>query len=485
MKGHIVYAFAGIGKTEYCKTHSNCIDLEESNFRFLDYNNVEQGKGEEKIFNKNFPQNYYDEIKKCLQKYKYVFVSYNALEFCRQNHIEYSIILPSIKNKEEYIQRYIKRNNSKNFIENLYNNFENYILKEKNDRFAEHIITLRKNEFLADGLKQLLKQSNSKISLIVPIFNCEKYLHSLFDSLTNQTYKNLEIILIDDGSTDKSLDLCKDFAMKDARVKFFHKKNGGVSSARNLGLKFATGKFVCFIDGDDLLEPNYCEDLLKTITKYKADFAYGGIKEVYGNNVNTYGNLNICGNKHDASFFINTFNNFWFPVLWNKIYKRNIIINNKIKFKKLINYNEDTVFNFEYYVNCRKIATTKNIIYDYFIRNGGLTQKGIKDVFNSSYKTIPFRLRYPKMLFGKNDQAVYISSKKILKAIIQQSNMMLKDGLKEEEIFKFFDDCLKKPLVKETIKYITVLENNYNEWFAYNKIFVQKQKDFLIQYIKK
>ena len=104
---------------------------------------------------------------------------------------------------------------------------------------------------------------DKKISIIVPVYNLEKYLPRCLNSVCNQTYKNLEIILVDDGSTDKSSDICDNWAKKDSRIIVIHKKNGGVSSARNAGIKKATGEYIHFVDGDDWLELNCYEKIVE------------------------------------------------------------------------------------------------------------------------------------------------------------------------------------------------------------------------------
>ena len=109
---------------------------------------------------------------------------------------------------------------------------------------------------------------NSLISVIVPVYNVEDYLDRCIESIINQTYKNLEIILVDDGSTDSSGKKCDEYALRDGRIKVFHKENGGVSSARNMGLDIATGDYIGFVDSDDLLEHNMYEMLLNNAEKH-------------------------------------------------------------------------------------------------------------------------------------------------------------------------------------------------------------------------
>lgn len=110
------------------------------------------------------------------------------------------------------------------------------------------------------------------VSIIVPVYNVEKYVKECVDSIINQTYKNIEIILVDDGSTDSSGKICDDFAKIDERVKTIHKKNGGLSDARNEGVKYARGKYVSFIDGDDYISPYFIEILIKVKEENSCDF---------------------------------------------------------------------------------------------------------------------------------------------------------------------------------------------------------------------
>ena len=113
-----------------------------------------------------------------------------------------------------------------------------------------------------------------KISVVVPVYNVEKYLRKCIDSIINQTYKNLEIILVDDGSPDKCGEICDEYAKKDNRVKVIHKKNAGVSSARNDGIDNATGEYIIFVDSDDWLEDNAIEIMVDKLNEYDYDCVF-------------------------------------------------------------------------------------------------------------------------------------------------------------------------------------------------------------------
>jgi glycosyltransferase involved in cell wall biosynthesis len=116
-----------------------------------------------------------------------------------------------------------------------------------------------------------MMEKTAKVTVIVPVYNVEKYLRKCLNSLINQTYKNLEIIVINDGSTDNSADICDEFAVKDSRVLVIHQKNSGVSVARNVGLDKMTGSYVTFVDSDDYLELNAVERYIEIMTEYEAD----------------------------------------------------------------------------------------------------------------------------------------------------------------------------------------------------------------------
>ena len=125
-----------------------------------------------------------------------------------------------------------------------------------------------------------------KISIILPVYNVEKYVEKCLNSIKNQDYKNFEAIIVDDGSKDKSVEIIEAFIKKDDRFKLYHKENGGLSDARNFGMNFVTGKFVIFIDSDDYIENKMLTTLYENITKEKADVSICGIYNIYINKKN-------------------------------------------------------------------------------------------------------------------------------------------------------------------------------------------------------
>lgn len=199
-----------------------------------------------------------------------------------------------------------------------------------------------------------------KVSIIVPVYNKEKFLDKLLKSLLDQSYKNIEILLIDDGSKDNSLKICKSY--KDERIKVIHKENGGVSSARNIGLEIAKGDYIAFVDADDYIEKDYIKKLVTNIKKYD-------ICECGYNRVNEEGEIlekNILQNEllsdnykiQKAYLNYNNTNDF----LWNKLFKKETLEN--IKFPKY-KCSEDYLFIAKVFKNVKSKITIPDTLYNY------------------------------------------------------------------------------------------------------------------------
>ena len=158
--------------------------------------------------------------------------------------------------------------------------------------------------------------SKKLISVIVPVYNSEKYVNRCIDSILNQTYENLEVILIDDGSSDGSLKICESWAEKDNRIKILKQKNSGVSSARNLGIENASGDYVAFVDNDDWLRPEMYETMLSLAEKEKSDVTvckFINVDEKYNRIKIKESNLSAEHFKNPIYFFLNN-NIFFFAV---------------------------------------------------------------------------------------------------------------------------------------------------------------------------
>ncbi len=205
-----------------------------------------------------------------------------------------------------------------------------------------------------------------KVSIIVPVYNAENFIDECVKSLVNQTYQDLEIILINDGSKDKSYDICKKYSEKDDRVILVNKANSGVGDTRNTGINMASGKFVLFVDSDDYIKNNTVETLVNSIEK-NSQLVLFGINRVSVNGVTPLGEYDIL------SLEINEFiESYWkfastlslaCPV--NKLFVRDIIVNNKLMFEKDVKIGEDLRFCLTYFAKCNQIQVIDKNLYYY------------------------------------------------------------------------------------------------------------------------
>lgn len=212
------------------------------------------------------------------------------------------------------------------------------------------------------------------VSIIVPVYNAEKYLNRCVDSILSQAMTDFELLLIDDGSKDESGRICDEYAAKYARVRAFHKPNGGVSSARNLGLDNAIGKWVTFCDADDVVLPswlsnfidNTCSSVDYVIQGFVTDKAMFESEDVEFKNRRKF-SFSFEGPMKEGLLLMN--NNSMLGYVWCKLYKRSIIENFNVSFNESYNYQEDLVFNLNYLQYCKIIKSSGDIGYIYYVPN--------------------------------------------------------------------------------------------------------------------
>lgn len=210
------------------------------------------------------------------------------------------------------------------------------------------------------------------ISVIVPAYNIVDYLPRCLDSIINQTYTNLEIIVISDGSTDGTNDVIKKYAEIDKRIVPVYKANSGVSDTRNKGLEIAKGDFIGFVDGDDYIEPNMYEILLNNLLEKDVDISHCGYQMVFPSRVDFYYNTGkkvLQDNQKGVRDLI--VGDYIEPSLCNKLYKKEILVN--VKLSKGIKNNEDVLFNFYAFVNSESSFYEDKPLYHYILRKGSAT----------------------------------------------------------------------------------------------------------------
>jgi glycosyltransferase involved in cell wall biosynthesis len=218
------------------------------------------------------------------------------------------------------------------------------------------------------------------VSVLVAVYNVEDYLIRCLESVINQTYKDLEIVLVDDGSTDSSGDICEDFARRDNRVRVVHKENGGLSSARNAGLQAATGDYILMIDGDDALHPQMIEILYNLIISGDYDFSmcYGekicDVSTIEKNNsetIDTSSSVELTKDSCMKDLYIVNNKTLWYQVVWNKLYKRELI---ELLFFRDTK-SQDSEFNNSIYLRMKKAILLPKALYYWIQRSSSITHQ--------------------------------------------------------------------------------------------------------------
>lgn len=236
----------------------------------------------------------------------------------------------------------------------------------------------------------------SLISIIIPVYNVERFLCRCVDSVLAQTFGAFEVILVDDGSSDRSGEICDAYAQRDGRVRVIHKQNGGVSSARNRGLDEVSGQYICFIDSDDWIDPTFLADF--RLSDYSADIYISGALYDIDNKVYSY-------KKYEPSFIEDrraigeefTRQNIWqngYP--WGKLYSTEIIRSHNLRFDEVLSIHEDHVFVFEYYTHIESIYVTDSAGYHYLVIDG--TSRKLSSKVNSYSDLITASERFATVL---------------------------------------------------------------------------------------
>ena len=279
-----------------------------------------------------------------------------------------------------------------------------------------------------------------KISVIIPIYNVEEYLDKCIKSIINQSYRNLEIILVNDGSTDNSLSICNRYKKNDNRIILINKKNGGLSSARNAGMEVATGQYISFIDGDDYIDLDMYESIYKIIELKKPDIVEVGVNYIYKDRVDYMKERELTVNNIKAlEYFLNR-NEIFKAMACNKVYKKEVL--KKIKFKEGY-IHEDAFFTYKVFLNAKKISHLGLSKYNYVqqregsIMNESFTKKRI--VVLEAFEE---RSNILKKLGFHN--LVNLSDREYLETLIELYYKFKDSNYNDYNLEKFFEIEIKK-----------------------------------------
>lgn len=214
---------------------------------------------------------------------------------------------------------------------------------------------------------------NPLVSVIIPVYNVEKYLPACLDSICNQTFRELEIIVVDDGSTDRSGSIAEEFAQKDCRIRVVHKRNGNPGATRNVGLELVNGEYIGFVDSDDWIDPAMYEKLYQAAQATKADLVVTGVcvefvrdKRVLHQQIANADTIESTEMLLDLFFQLVKRNLFAYPV--NKLYRTSLLKEKKFCFPDILPY-EDFVFNLKYYMSVKTVSLINGTPYHYMRRD--------------------------------------------------------------------------------------------------------------------
>lgn len=318
-----------------------------------------------------------------------------------------------------------------------------------------------------------MRNENPMVSVVIPIYNVEKYLKNCIDSILNQSFKDFEIILVNDGSTDKSIEICNEYVKKDSRIILINKKNGGLSSARNAGLNVAKGKYISFIDPDDCISENYFNILVEKAENNNCDVIVSGYKTI-PNNIEIIPSYKLNKILKGTDFILssdNVHSKNELCFVWRYLYRLKLIKENKILFNEKIFIGEDVVFNLEILCNSGRVVAISDILYYYTTNN-----------FNSLMRC-KFKPNLEKSLIEQYERRMYLSTKYKLMDNEEYKNdlanyyinsiyRMLINNLKNSEISNFKDEVKRisnNKMFRESTKNLGLKYkcNNFKEYIFY------------------
>ena len=321
------------------------------------------------------------------------------------------------------------------------------------------------------------------ISIIVPVYNSEKYLHRCIGSILTQSYKSFELILVDDGSTDLSFSVCEHYAQIDTRVRFISQENKGVSFARNVGLGAALGEYIMFVDSDDFLERNAlcifvelvscgCYDLV--CASYRTIYANGEVEQHKTENVS----INSASELAMRVYHKNICDNF--ASTWCKLYKRAVIENNKIRFIPQVTHAEDYIFNLTYYRHIGKAILSDKIIYNYVRSDKTLSTTMKPKNFSDLLCSFTYEQKYFWDMLGEFDfvrfSNHYVSLIMCNLRLLQKEKMAFKvkiqiiDSLLKNKQFSLYIDSCRCTLDMRLVEkiYIEAIKSKRSYYIIYS-----------------
>lgn len=314
------------------------------------------------------------------------------------------------------------------------------------------------------------------VTIIVPIYNAASHLPNCIDSIRNQTYPYLQILLIDDGSTDDSLAVCELFAASDKRITVLHQENAGASHARNLGLSHANGAFIQFVDADDYLDIDMTETLVDAMDK-STDLVICGYRNIAiaANKFYTKTRVpHIAGSYPKKDFMAHIgalYKDILLPSPCNKLYRNNIIQEHRLKFQGHLDLGEDLLFNLAYIHQCERVQVIPQVLYNYTaVRDNSLSRRFKRHYLSNQqmlYQQVKYFLLANQAYKGANKQYLHmIHATGIVNAInnlfhphstltAREKKHAIAEIMRDEEVkqtIDYFNEGMQEKLVGSMLK---------------------------------
>ena len=312
-----------------------------------------------------------------------------------------------------------------------------------------------------------------KVSVIVPAFNCEKFLYKCIESIRNQSYSNIEIIVVNDGSTDNTEKIVLNMIEQENRIIYYKQENSGPSEARNKGISLSKGEYLVFIDSDDTVEPSYIEMLLNEMLISKADLVCCGYKDISDYGIVNYSDFHF-NNSATVHSIMEMVCNGTGGVLWSKIFKKEIISKHSLKMDKTIFMSEDLLFVLQYVTHCKSFGSINKYLYNYNRLNQGSISSNISIDYIQNYISV---CRFLEKIFLKSNfdtnKAKEIITKRIQDIVIklvEQQSCHIKDIYRKSALTNV-NQIL-------SLNYITNYTNDFstNKWLYKPFVFFVKIK---------
>ena len=312
-----------------------------------------------------------------------------------------------------------------------------------------------------------MKSENEIISIIIPVYNVRPYVSRCLDSVLKQTHKKLEIIIIDDGSTDGSGKICDDYAEKDARIRVIHRGNAGVSSARNLGKEIATGKWISFVDADDTIEPEFCEEMLRCAKDKCVDYVCSGYKRIYPKGAEAYNTSfqrKVLKNNELIYCLLNV--QFGYGFVHMKLIKSDIA--KLVSFDEKLEVGEDALYNLEIADKISEGAILERPLYNYYATSNSVVKRWDKNYIKKYQKAVEKIKEYMEEKYG-DEYASEVENFVTYHAFLILVNYCCHD--KNKDRVGSLKKLMKIPVFKEAID-----KSNYNNLTFSRKITLYNMK---------